>query len=48
MFAISHDDHYFIHADRLLEMREGKLTELTGNERDLATLDSVKRTDTGL
>jgi len=48
VFAISHDDHYFIHADRLLEMREGQLTELTGNERDLATLDSVKRTDTGL
>ncbi len=29
IFAISHDDHYFIHADRLLEMRDGKLSELT-------------------
>jgi len=48
VFAISHDDHYFIHADRLLEMREGQLSELTGRERDLATLDSVERTDTGL
>ncbi|MDH1086924.1 multidrug ABC transporter permease/ATP-binding protein [Pantoea brenneri] len=48
VFAISHDDHYFIHADRLLEMREGQLSELTGSERDLATLDSVERTDTGL
>ncbi|MHA6312024.1 MULTISPECIES: multidrug ABC transporter permease/ATP-binding protein [Pantoea] len=48
VFAISHDDHYFIHADRLLEMREGQLTELTGSEREQATLDSVQRTDTGL
>lgn len=45
VFAISHDDHYFIHADRLLEMREGKLSELTGRERDMATLDAVQRTD---
>ncbi|WP_158783633.1 multidrug ABC transporter permease/ATP-binding protein [Pantoea sp. BAV 3049] len=45
VFAISHDDHYFLHADRLLEMREGKLTELTGQEREMATLDAVKRTD---
>ncbi len=29
MFAISHDDHYFQHADRLLEMRAGQLSELT-------------------
>ncbi|WP_437609829.1 multidrug ABC transporter permease/ATP-binding protein [Erwinia sp. V71] len=46
VFAISHDDHYFIHADRLLEMREGQLSELTGLEREQATLDAVKRTDT--
>ncbi|MFK8258139.1 multidrug ABC transporter permease/ATP-binding protein [Erwinia sp. AnSW2-5] len=44
--AISHDDHYFLHADRLLEMRDGALSELTGDERDQATLDAVKRTDT--
>lgn len=44
--AISHDDHYFLHADRLLEMRDGTLSELTGDERDQATLDAVKRTDT--
>ncbi|XOL95444.1 hypothetical protein ACLB6M_04010 [Enterobacter hormaechei] len=37
IFAISHDDHYFIHADRLLEMRDGKLSELTGDERDAAS-----------
>ncbi|URQ59718.1 multidrug ABC transporter permease/ATP-binding protein [Pantoea alhagi] len=47
VFAISHDDHYFIHADRLLEMREGELYELTGSEREKATLDAVQRTDTG-
>ena len=44
VFAISHDDHYFIHADRLLEMRSGQLTELTGEERELATRDAVART----
>ncbi|ALR77436.1 multidrug ABC transporter permease/ATP-binding protein [[Enterobacter] lignolyticus] len=44
VFAISHDDHYFMHADRLLEMRSGKLTELTGEERHAATRDAVSRT----
>ncbi|MDF2784600.1 MAG: multidrug transporter rane component/ATP-binding component [Pantoea eucrina] len=47
VFAISHDDHYFTHADRLLEMRNGQLVELSGRERDMATLDAVERTDTG-
>ncbi|HIF7693253.1 TPA: hypothetical protein ACX4H2_002381, partial [Escherichia coli] len=41
---ISHDDHYFIHADRLLEMRNGQLSELTGEERDAASRDAVART----
>ncbi|MEW5290182.1 multidrug ABC transporter permease/ATP-binding protein [Erwinia papayae] len=45
VFAISHDDNYFLHADRLLEMRNGQLSELTGQERELATLDAVRRTD---
>jgi putative ATP-binding cassette transporter len=44
IFAISHDDHYFIHADRLLEMRDGTLSELTGEERDAASRDAVART----
>ncbi|WP_317178787.1 multidrug ABC transporter permease/ATP-binding protein [Lelliottia amnigena] len=44
IFAISHDDHYFIHADRLLEMRDGQLSELTGDERDAASRDAVART----
>ncbi|WP_110651183.1 multidrug ABC transporter permease/ATP-binding protein [Salinicola peritrichatus] len=43
VFAISHDDHYFAHADRLLEMRDGRLRELTGEERDLASRDAVER-----
>ncbi|MFI8417437.1 multidrug ABC transporter permease/ATP-binding protein [Serratia sp. NPDC078593] len=41
VFAISHDDHYFEHADRLLEMRTGQLRELTGVEREQASRDSV-------
>jgi putative ATP-binding cassette transporter len=44
IFAISHDDHYFVHADRLLEMRNGQLSELTGEERALASRDAVART----
>lgn len=44
LFAISHDDHYFQHADRLLEMRSGQLSELSGKERELATRDAVART----
>lgn len=44
IFAISHDDHYFIHADRLLEMRNGQLSELTGEERAAASRDAVART----
>lgn len=43
IFAISHDDHYFEHADRLLEMKEGRMHELTGRQRDLATRDAVTR-----
>ncbi|EGT5709786.1 multidrug ABC transporter permease/ATP-binding protein [Cronobacter dublinensis subsp. dublinensis] len=44
VFAISHDDHYFIHADRLLEMRQGVLSELTGDARELASRDVLART----
>ncbi|WP_417330215.1 multidrug ABC transporter permease/ATP-binding protein [Halomonas cupida] len=45
ILAISHDDHYFQHADRLLEMRNGKLFELTGALRDEVSLDAVARLD---
>ncbi|MBN3216018.1 multidrug ABC transporter permease/ATP-binding protein [Pectobacterium polaris] len=39
--AISHDDHYFEHADRLLEMHQGTLSELTGEARERASQDAV-------
>ncbi|WCG82213.1 multidrug ABC transporter permease/ATP-binding protein [Pectobacterium sp. A5351] len=39
--AISHDDHYFEHADRLLEMHQGTLSELTGAAREQASQDAV-------
>lgn len=45
VFAISHDDHYFERADRLLEMKGGKLRELLGEQRDLASRDAVARLD---
>ncbi|SFR75727.1 putative ATP-binding cassette transporter [Marinobacter daqiaonensis] len=41
VFAISHDDHYFERADRLLEMKGGKLRELQGEQRELASRDAV-------
>lgn len=43
VFAISHDDSYFPQADRLLEVREGHLTELTGDQRELAGKDAVAK-----
>ena len=43
VLAISHDDHYFEKADRLLEMRQGKLSELSGEERVSASRDAVSR-----
>ncbi|WNL41522.1 multidrug ABC transporter permease/ATP-binding protein [Halomonas sp. PAMB 3264] len=41
VFAISHDDSYFVHADRLLEMSAGHLFELEGEQRARASLDAV-------
>lgn len=41
ILAISHDDHYFDQADRLLEMRHGQLIELTGDARRQASQDAV-------
>lgn len=43
VFAISHDDTYFEHADRLLEMRAGRLSELTGEQRVRASRDAIAR-----
>lgn len=41
LFIISHDDGYFEHADRLLMMKEGRLTELNGEERLRASADAI-------
>ena len=45
VLAISHDDTYFARADRLLEMKAGRLSELRGEQRDLASRDAVARLD---
>ena len=45
VIAISHDDHYFPLADRLLEMRQGRLTELTGERREQVSRDAVAHLD---
>lgn len=42
ILAITHDDHYFDQADRLLKMDGGRLSELTGEARDRATQDAVR------
>jgi putative ATP-binding cassette transporter len=42
VLAITHDDHYFDQADRLLKMDGGRLFELTGEARDRATQDAVR------
>ncbi len=41
VLAISHDDRYFEQADRLLEMRQGQLRELTNEDREVASRDAV-------
>ena len=43
LFIISHDDHYFEQADRLLQMRDGQLIELTGEDRQNASRDAISR-----
>ena len=45
VIAISHDDHYFPLADRLLEMRQGQLTELTGARRAEVSRDAIAHLD---
>ncbi|WP_137817733.1 multidrug ABC transporter permease/ATP-binding protein [Pseudomonas sp. 2FG] len=42
ILAITHDDHYFDQADRLLKMDGGRLLELTGQARARATEDAVR------
>lgn len=45
VFAISHDNHYFEQADRLLQMRDGHLTELVDEARQQASKDAVSQLD---
>ncbi|MET1081131.1 MAG: multidrug ABC transporter permease/ATP-binding protein [Pseudomonas sp.] len=40
--AITHDDHYFDQADRLLKMDGGQLIELTGELRQRASADALR------
>lgn len=42
VFAITHDDHYFDQADRLLKMDGGQLLELTGEQRALVSDDALQ------
>ncbi|WPC06493.1 multidrug ABC transporter permease/ATP-binding protein [Pseudomonas benzenivorans] len=42
VLAISHDDHYFDQADRLLKMDTGRLLELTGEARSRASQDALR------
>lgn len=42
VFAITHDDHYFDQADRLLKMDSGRLMELTGEQRRQASHDALR------
>lgn len=40
--AITHDDHYFDRADRILKMDNGQLIELHGEERERVSADAVR------
>ncbi len=42
LFAISHDDHYFDQADRLLKMDAGQLSELHGEHRARASRNALR------
>ncbi len=41
MIAITHDDHYFDQADRVLKMDNGRLLELVGEQRASASADAL-------
>ncbi|QBQ55214.1 multidrug ABC transporter permease/ATP-binding protein [Nitrosococcus wardiae] len=44
--AITHDDHYFDGADRILKMDGGQLIELDGDERARVSVDAVRAIST--
>lgn len=41
LIVISHDDHYFEQADQLFQRQEGRLIELTGQNRVDASPDAI-------
>lgn len=41
LLLISHDNQYFAMADRLILMKNGQLSELTGQQREQASLDAI-------
>ena len=43
LMIISHDDDYFDVADRVLEMHQGQLRELTAEQRDNASRDVISQ-----
>ncbi|MFT5780651.1 MAG: putative ATP-binding cassette transporter [Pseudomonas sp.] len=45
VIAITHDDHYFDQADRLLKMENGRLLELTGAARERASRNALDEID---
>ena len=45
--AMTHDDHYFDLADRIVKMNGGDLTELSGGARVNATENALRATGTG-
>lgn len=42
VIAITHDDHYFDVADRIVKMDDGRLIELTGAARAQASMDAIE------
>jgi len=42
IFAITHDDRYFHHADRLLKMDSGRLVELSAEDRQQSRHDALQ------
>ncbi|WP_422368094.1 multidrug ABC transporter permease/ATP-binding protein [Pelagibius sp.] len=46
IIAVTHDDHYFDVADRILKMDGGQLIELKGDARAEASMDAIKAINT--
>lgn len=44
LLVISHDDQYFDQADRLVQIHNGRIIELMGEERKIASYDAIAQT----